>query len=257
MLVGDVVGRTGRAALNKYAPQLKKEHGLDIVIVNGENAAGGKGLTRKALDELYHGGADIVTSGNHIWDKKEVMEFIDREPFLLRPANYPGEAPGHGYCVYPLKAKNIGVMNLSGRTFMNTLDCPFQKAEEILCELKKSSDIILLDFHAEATSEKIALGMYLDGRVQGVFGTHTHVPTADAQILPHGTAYVTDLGMVGAKNSVLGIKSELIIQKFLTARPVQFDVAGGAAVFHAVIVTFDDITNAACDIERVIITEKE
>ena len=257
MLTGDVVGRTGRAAWQKYAPQLRKEHGLDVVIVNGENAAGGKGLTQSALDELYRGGADVITSGNHIWDKKEVMEFIDREPFLLRPANYPGDTPGHGYCVYPFKAKNIGVINLSGRTFMDVLDCPFQTVETILAELEKECDIILLDFHAETTSEKVAMGHYLDGRVQGVFGTHTHVPTADARILPEGTAYVTDLGMVGARDSVLGVKTELIVQKFLTGRPVRFDVATGPAVFNAVIVTFDDRTDKATAIERVLITEEE
>lgn len=257
MLTGDVVGRTGRTAWQKYAPQLRKEHGLDIIIVNGENAAGGKGLTQPALDELYRGGADVITSGNHIWDKKEIMEFIDREPFLLRPANYPWDAPGHGYCVYPFKAKNIGVINLSGRTFMEALDCPFQTIETVLAELEKNCDVILLDFHAEATSEKVAMGYYLDGRVQGVFGTHTHVPTADARILPGGTAYVTDLGMVGARDSVLGVKTELIVQKFLTGRPVRFDVATGPAVFNAVIVTFDDRTDRATAIERILITEEE
>lgn len=254
MMVGDVIGRVGRRSLKQYMPLLKKKYAVDVVIVNGENAAGGKGLTEETLQELYGSGADIVTSGNHIWDKKEVLEFIDREPFLLRPANYPGDAPGHGWCVYPYKATNIGVINLSGRTFMDLIDCPFQKADEILPELKKSTDLILLDFHAEATSEKIAMGWYLDGRVQGVFGTHTHVQTADERILPCGTAYITDVGMVGPYDSVIGVEIESVLQKFTTARPVRFEVAGGATVFSAVIVQFDEHTNMAKSIERILLT---
>ena len=157
MLVGDVIGHAGRRAFRKITPKLREEKGIDVVIVNGENSAGGKGFTRKSLDELYRGGADIVTSGNHVWDKKDVLEFIDREPFLIRPANYPEGTPGRGWCSYPFKAKNIGVMNLSGRAFMPPLDCPFQKVEDLLHEMKEECDIIFLDFHAETTSEKIAM----------------------------------------------------------------------------------------------------
>ena len=197
MLTGDVIGRPGRKTFQDYTAKLRREKNVDVVIVNGENSAGGKGITRKSLDALYHGGADIVTAGNHVWDKKDVLEFIDQEPFLIRPANYPEGTPGKGWCVYPFKAKNIGVINLSGRAFMPALDCPFQKIEDILYEMRDECDIIFLDFHAETTSEKMAMGWYLDGRVNGVVGTHTHIQTADARVLPEGTAYITDLGMVG------------------------------------------------------------
>ena len=255
-MVGDVIGRPGRAAFAKYTAQLRKEKKIDIVIVNGENSAGGKGVTRTSLDELLHAGADIVTSGNHIWDKKDVLEFIDQEPFLIRPANYPDGTPGKGWCVYPWRAKNIGVMNLSGRAFMPPMDCPFQKVEDILNELKKECDIILLDFHAETTSEKMAMGWYLDGRVNAVVGTHTHIQTADERILPNGTAYITDLGMVGPWDSVLGVKTDIIIQKFTTGMPVRFDLAAGPNVYSAVILDIDETSNKTVGIERILIKEE-
>ncbi len=256
MLTGDVVGKPGRKAFQKYTAQLKAEKHIDMVIVNGENSAGGKGYTRKSLDGLYHGGADVITSGNHVWDKKDVFEFIDQEPFLIRPANYPEGAPGKGYCIYPFKAKNIGVVNLSGRALMPALDCPFQKIEEILRELKKECDIILLDFHAETTSEKMAMGWYLDGRVNAVVGTHTHIQTSDERILPQGTAYITDLGMVGPWNSVLGVKTEIILQKFTTAMPCRFDLEeSGPMVYSALIVDIDDSTNRTTGVERILIKE--
>ena len=255
MLVGDVVGRPGRKAFQEYTPKLRSEKAIDIVVANGENSADGKGITRTTLDALFHGGADIVTSGNHIWDKKDVFNFIDREPFLVRPANYPGNAPGRGCCIYPFRAKNIGVMNLSGRVFMPALDCPFQKAEELLQELKGACDVLLLDFHAEATSEKMAMGWYLDGRVNAVVGTHTHIQTADARILPSGTAYITDLGMVGPWNSVIGAKSDIIVNRFLTARPAKFEPADGPCVYSAAIVEIDDATNRTMGIERLLIQE--
>lgn len=253
MLTGDVVGRPGRRAFQKYTPKLRQERQIDVVVVNGENSAGGKGITRKSLDELYHGGADIVTSGNHVWDKKDVLEFIDREPFLVRPANYPEGAPGKGSCIYPFRSKNIGVMNLSGRTFMPVLDCPFQKAEELLRELTPVCDVLILDFHAEATSEKMAMGWYLDGRVNCIVGTHTHIQTADERILPGGTAYITDLGMVGAWNSVLGVCTDIVIDKFTKALPVRFDLANGPNVYSAVILEIDDVSNKTTAIERVLI----
>lgn len=257
MLTGDVVGRPGRRAFREYTPRLRREKGIDVVIVNGENAARGKGLTHNALDELYSGGADIVTSGNHIWDKKDVLEFIDTEPFLIRPANYPEGAPGKGFCIYPFKAKNIGVLNLSGRTFMPPMDCPFQKVDGLLRKLAPECDILLLDFHAEATSEKVAMGWYLDGRVNAVVGTHTHVQTADERLLPHGTAYLTDLGMVGPWNSVLGVEVDKIIYKFTAGMPVRFEPAEGSCVYSAAIVDIDDKTNRTAGIERVFFTEKE
>ena len=256
MLTGDVVGRPGRRAFRKYTSKLREEKKIDIVIVNGENSAGGKGFTRKSLDELYHAGADIITSGNHVWDKKDVLEFIDQEPFLIRPANYPEGVPGKGWCIYPFKAWNIGVFNLSGRAFMPDMDCPFQKAEEILREIRSECDVLFLDFHAETTSEKMAMGWYLDGRVNGVVGTHTHIQTADARILSGGTAYITDLGMVGPWNSVLGVKSEIIIRKFTTAMPCRFDLEeDGPCVYSAVIVDIDNQTKKTTGIERILITE--
>lgn len=255
MLTGDVVGRPGRRAFREYTPKLRKEKGIDLVIVNGENSAGGRGITHSSLNELYSGGADVVTSGNHIWDKKEVLEFIDTEPFLLRPANYPEDTPGRGACVYPFKAKNIGVMNLSGRAFMQSLDCPFRKADMLLRELARECDIIFLDFHAETTSEKMAMGWYLDGRVNGVVGTHTHIQTADARILPQGTAYITDLGMVGPWNSVLGVETDKILEKFLTGMPARFDLASGPNAYSAVLIEIDDRTNKTLGIERILLTD--
>jgi len=256
MLVGDVIGRPGRRAFRKYVQQLRKEKGIDVVIANGENSAAGKGLTRTSLDELYSGGADIVTTGNHVWDKKDVLEFIDSEPFLIRPANYPEGAPGKGYCLYPFKAKTIGVMNLSGRSFMPALDCPFQKVDELLKEMQDQCDIIFLDFHAETTSEKMAMGWYLDGRVNGVVGTHTHIQTSDARVLPQGTAYITDLGMVGPWNSVLGVQTDKIIYKFITGLPVRFEVEEqGPQVFSAIIVEIDDKTNKTLGIESILLTD--
>lgn len=255
LIVGDVVGRPGRKAFSRYTKDLKKEYGVDVVIVNGENSAGGKGISRKSLDELYSAGGDIVTSGNHIWDNREVNSFIDQEPYLVRPGNYPEGAPGKGWCLYPFKAKNIAVVNLSGRAFMPDMDCPFQKIEDILREIGDQADIIVLDFHAETTSEKMAMGFYLDSRVQAVVGTHTHIQTADARILPQGTAYITDLGMVGPWNSVLGVKSDIIIRKFTTCLPARFELADGPAVYSAVVVEIDDVSNRAVGIERILLTE--
>ncbi len=256
LIVGDVVGRPGRKAFGKYTKELRQKHNIDIVIVNGENSAGGKGVSRKSLDELYAAGADIVTSGNHIWDNREVQGLIDDEPYLVRPANYPEGAPGKGWCLYPFKAKNIAVINLSGRAFMPDMDCPFQKIDDILSEIGEQADIKILDFHAETTSEKMAMGFYLDGRVQVVVGTHTHIQTADERLLPNSTAYITDLGMVGPWNSVLGVKSDIIIKKFTSCMPVRFDLADGPAVYSAVIVEIDDATNKAVAVERLLIKEE-
>lgn len=255
LLVGDVVGSTGRKAFNKYTREIRESRGIDLVIANGENSAGGKGISRKSLDELYRGGADVITSGNHIWDNREVYGFIDQEPYLVRPANYPEGAPGKGWCIYPHRKANVAIINMSGRAFMPDMDCPFQKIEDILSEIGKEADICLLDFHAETTSEKMAMGFYLDGRVQAVVGTHTHIQTSDARILPKGTAYITDLGMVGPWNSVLGVKPEIIIKKFITCMPARFDVADGPAVYSALVVDIDLQTKKAVAVERILITE--
>ena len=251
LAVGDVVGRSGRKAFCKYTPKLKSERNIDVVIVNGENAAHGRGLTYNTFMELLSGGADIVTSGNHIWDNRDVMKIIDQEPYLIRPANYPEGTPGKGFCIYPHRAKNIGIINLSGRTFMPAIDCPFVKAVEIVKALQKECDIILLDFHAEATSEKLAMGFYLDGKITAMWGTHTHVQTADARILSNGTAYITDLGMVGAIDSILGVKTEPVIEKFLTAMPVKFDVAEGECIYCGIILDIDNHSNKVTNIERI------
>ena len=250
MLVGDVIGHSGRRAFCKITPKLRKEKAIDVVIVNGENSAGGKGFTCKSLDELYRGGADVITSGNHVWDKRDVLEFIDQEPFLIRPANYPEGTPGKGWCSYPFKAKNIGVMNLSGRAFMPPLDCPFQKVEELLHEMQDECDIIFLDFHAETTSEKIAMGWYLDGRVNGVVGTHTHVQTADETVLPKGTGYITDVGMTGPINSVLGVRAELVIKKQISKMPVRFDFADGPCKLDCILFDIDEKTGLTRSTER-------
>ena len=255
LITGDVVGRTGRRAFDRYTRELKQSRGIDLVIVNGENSAGGKGISRKSLDELYRGGADIVTSGNHIWDNREVYGFIDDEPYLVRPANYPEGAPGKGWCIYPFRSANVAVINLSGRAFMPEMDCPFQKIEDILAEIGDQADIFILDFHAETTSEKMAMGCYLDGRVQAVVGTHTHVQTADARILPQGTAYITDLGMCGPWDSVLGVKPEIIIKKFTTCMPVRFELAEGPAVYSALLVEIDDASKKAVKVERILLNE--
>lgn len=255
LIVGDVVGRTGRRAFERYTRELKRGRDIDLVIVNGENSAGGRGISRKSLDELYRGGADIVTSGNHIWDNREVYGFIDQEPYLLRPANYPEGAPGRGWCIYPFRNVNVAVINLSGRVFMPEMDCPFQKIEDILSEIGTQADIFILDFHAEATSEKMAMGFYLDGRVQAVVGTHTHIQTGDARILPKGTAYITDLGMVGPWLSVLGVKPEIIIRKFTSCMPARFELAEGAAVYSALLVEIDSSSGKATGVERILMNE--
>lgn len=257
LMVGDVVGRTGRYFFMEQTPELKLTKNIDMVVVNGENAAHGKGLTPNIFNELIRGGADVITTGNHIWDNPKVMEIIDTEPFLLRPANYPEDTPGKGFCIYPVGKKKVGVINLSGRTYMPPIDCPFRLGEKILKFIKKDCDIILVDFHAEATSEKLAFAHYFDGQITAVVGTHTHIQTADAKILPNGTAYITDLGMVGANNSILGMEIEPVIKRFMTGRPSKFEVAEGAAIYCAVLIDINNKTNKPTRIERLFIKERK
>ena len=257
LMVGDIFGRAGRKFFCERTKELKRQKNIDVVVVNGENVAHGKSLTEATFNEILSGGADIVTTGNHIWDRKDIVPLLEREPFLIRPANFPENSPGKGYCIYPHRAKNIGVINLLGRVFMQPVDCPFTRAEEILKILKRECDIILVDFHAEATSEKISMGYFLDGRVTAVVGTHTHTQTADNRILPKGTAYMTDLGMVGPLNSVIGIKIEPVIEKFISCRPVKFEVAEDPPnIYCAAIIDIDDKTNMATSIERIQIHEE-
>ena len=256
LMVGDVFGRAGRRAFAEHTAKIRSEKNIDLVVVNGENAAHGKGLTLPTFNALLSGGADIVTTGNHIWDKKDVLAFIDREPFLIRPANYPANTPGKGFCVYPYKAKNVGVINLQGRVFMPPLDCPFTRAEEVLKELRRECDIILVDFHAEATSEKMAMAYFLDGKVNAVVGTHTHVQTADERILPRGTAFITDLGIVGPINSIIGVNPDSVVEQFLTCRLAKFEPAEGECIYCGLIIDIDDRTNRTLSVERVQITEE-
>ena len=256
LMVGDVVGRPGRYFFMEQTPELRAKYKIDMVVVNGENAAHGKGLTPNIFDELIRGGADVVTTGNHIWDNPKVLEIIDTEPFLIRPANYPEDTPGKGFCIFPVGKKKIGVINMTGRIFMQPpLDDPFRLAEKILNFMEKDCDLILIDFHAEATSEKLAFANYFDGRVTAVVGTHTHVQTADEKILPKGTAYISDLGMVGAENSILGMAVEPVIKRFLTGRPSRFEVAEGTAIYCAVLIHIDEKNNKPTKIERIFIRE--
>jgi len=251
LFIGDIVGKPGRRAVKVLLPGIVGNHGVDLVIANCENAAGGFGVTRKVVDELYSNEIDILTSGNHIWDKKDVEEFIDGYETLLRPANYPTGTPGRGSVVVQTASGiSLGVLNLEGRVFMKPLDCPFRIAEREIAALKEKTDIVIVDMHAEATSEKEALGWFLDGRVSAVVGTHTHVQTADERVLPRGTAYITDAGMTGPCDSVLGIKKEVALERFLTLLPNRYDVAKGDVRLQGVLIEIDDTTGRGLSIER-------
>jgi hypothetical protein len=231
-MIGDIVGRPGRQAVWSLLPGLHSELGLDMVIANGENAAGGKGLTPQTAEELLDSGIEVVTSGNHIWARKEIIPYLDSELPILRPLNYSPYAPGRGYVI----KNGILILNLVGRTFMGHADCPFRTIDRLLEEIENKPSIIIVDFHAEATSEKNAMGCYLDGRVSALVGTHTHVGTADARILPRGTAFITDIGMVGPINSVIGDDSEAVVQSFLTQMPHRLTVAKGRTLFNSVLI---------------------
>ncbi len=236
LFIGDIVGKPGRLAVRELLPEIIEERGIDFVIANCENAAAGFGVTAEIVQELYRANIDVLTSGNHIWDKKEVMGFIDHFETLLRPANYPEGAPGHGSVLtHASDGTPVGVINLQGRIFMSPIDCPFRTADREIEKLKKAK-IIIVDMHAEASSEKIALGWYLEGRVSAVFGTHTHVQTADERILPGGTACITDVGMTGPLESVIGMQKDAIVQRFLLQIPNKFDVAKGDVRLQGVIV---------------------
>ena len=251
LFIGDIVGKPGRKAVQTLLPGIVGNHGVDMVIANCENAAGGFGVTRKVLDELYESEIDVMTSGNHIWDKKDIDDLIDDYETLLRPANYPAGTPGRGSVIVQTSSGiSLGVLNLEGRVFMKPLDCPFRVAEREIDALKEKTDIILVDIHAEATSEKEALGWFLDGRVSAVVGTHTHVQTADERVLPGGTAYITDAGMTGSFDSVLGIKKEVALDRFLTLLPNRYDVAKGDVRMQGVLIDIDNTTGKSLSIER-------
>jgi len=247
LVIGDIIGRPGRHALYKFLPGLRQQYGIDMVIANAENAAGGFGLTAATAEELFDAGADVLTSGNHIWAQKEIIPMLDTEIPILRPLNYPPGVPGRGY----ITIGQTMVVNLIGRTFMSNFDCPFRAMDKLLAELEHKPPIIIVDFHAEATSEKVALGWYLDGRVSAVLGTHTHVGTIDTRLLPHGTAYVTDIGMTGPLDSVIGDDIDAVTQRFLTMMPHRLSVGKGKPVLNAVMVQVDEDTGRATDIERI------
>lgn len=250
LIIGDIVGRTGRLAIRELLPEIQGKYRVDLIIANGENAAGGNGITADTAEELFDYGIDVLTMGNHVWDKKDSLGFIDKEERIFRPANYPSGAPGRGYGVYRNRnGLKVGIVNLSGRVFLPPLECPFNLMKSIIFELKKEVSVVVVDFHAEATSEKVAFGWFLDGRVSVVFGTHTHVQTADARILPQGTAYITDVGMTGPRDSVLGIRIETVVNKFLTQMPVRFEVASGVMQLNGIVVDVNPETGRASMIE--------
>src|SRR5881398_411811 len=250
LMVGDVYGEPGRGAITKLLPRLRQEHAIDCCVVNVENAAGGFGVTPPIARQILAAGADVMTSGNHIWDKKEVVAYIVKENLLLRPANFPAGTPGVGHVTVKAGPHRVAVLNLMGRVFMTPIDCPFRKADEIVPELQKDTSIILVDMHCEATSESQAMGWSLDGRVSAVVGTHRHVQSADERVLPGGTAYITDLGMTGPTEGVIGVDRDIILQRFLTQMPVRFEPARGPAALHGVVIVIEPETGRASDIRR-------
>ena len=255
LFIGDVIGRPGRKALAKHLPSLKQKFSPDVIIINAENAAGGIGITEKICQELL-GYADVLTSGNHIWDKKEALPLLESEPRLLRPANYPPVNPGKGTYVLDKGKHRVGVLNLQGRVFMEPIDCPFRIAYREIESLRNTTPIIIVDFHAEATSEKQAMGWYLDGKVSAVIGTHTHIPTADERLLPQGTAYITDIGMVGGYNSVIGIRRDQALDRFLTSRPQRFEPGKDGMILSSVCVEIDSLTGKALNIRKEILVDE-
>ncbi len=252
LFIGDIVGQPGRRAVTELVPKLRQEHGLHVVVANGENSAGGSGITPGTADEIFNAGVDIITSGDHLWDQKEVIELLDNEPRFVRPLNYPAETPGQGSTLFnPPDMPSIGIINLQGRTFMQALENPFHSAVEEVEKLRRRTKLILIDFHAEATSEKIALARMLDGTVSAVLGTHTHVQTADEQIFPGGTAFLCDAGFTGPHESVIGRQIEPIVRRFLTNMPQKFEVAKGRILLQGAIVDIDEISGQARRIERI------
>ncbi len=250
--MGDIVGQPGRDITEKVLPGLRRKEKIDLVIANGENAAGGSGLTPRIADELLGNGVDVLTSGDHIWKRREIYDYLDTTEHLVRPANYPENSPGRGSTLVETgDGIKIGVINLIGRVFMEAVDCPFTIAVKEADRLRKATPVIFVDIHAEATSEKVAMGWYLDGVVSAVIGTHTHIQTADEKILPKGTAYITDCGMTGPYDSVIGRKKEQVLTRFLTQLPTRFEMASEGVEMHGVIVEVDEKTGKAQGISRI------
>jgi metallophosphoesterase (TIGR00282 family) len=251
LVIGDVLSKTGRQALSSGLPRLKEKLGVDFCTANVENGAGMFGVTRKVVDEISGSGVDVMTSGNHIWDKREGISLLDERPDILRPANYPPGVPGRGWKVFEAGGIRICVINLQGRTYMPDIDCPFRTADRVLSEVDPGVRIRVVDFHAEATSEKLALAYYLDGRVSVLAGSHTHVPTADERIFPGGMAYQTDVGMAGPFNSVIGVRPEQVIERFLKGINVRFQVGGDTPVIQGMLVDVNESTGMASNVERI------
>lgn len=252
LCLGDIIGVTGRYALKHYLNSIKKEHNIDFVIANGENSANGIGITRDAAAEIFNAGVDVITTGNHVWNNKDVFALIPTEHKVLRPYNYPSQSPGLGYYIYEHLDTKIGVINLMGRTFMDPLDCPFHKAGIAIKHIKERTNVIFIDFHAEATAEKQAFAYYLDGQVSCIFGTHTHVQTADEKILiSNHTSYITDIGMCGSYESVIGMKKEVAIARFVTKIPHRFEVETICPMINGIVVEVDDQSGKALSVKRV------
>ena len=254
LCIGDIVGLPGRDAVMKLLPSMKKEFAVDFVIANAENSSGGRGVTEKIAEALFESGCDALTLGDHVWDKLEVKEYLNnKSKNIIRPANFPSEAPGRGWCIVKTAHdKKVAVINLIGRVFMkHNVDCPFKMLKNILAEVHKQTSIIIVDMHAETTSEKVAMGHFANGEVSAVFGTHTHIQTADEKILSKGTAYITDLGMSGPYDSVIGQNKDFIIQRFLTTVPMKFEVATDDVKICGVLITVDEKTGKASDIQRI------
>ena len=258
LFIGDIFASPGRRVVAENLSDIISREKIDLAIANAENAAGGFGITPMIAEELFAIGVDVLTTGNHIWDKREIADYLDRQPRLLRPANYPGNSPGSGLHVG--RGRNgveVAVLNLQGRTHMLPIDDPFRKADDLINSLEPSVKVRLVDFHAEITSEKMALGFYLDGRVSAVLGTHTHIPTADTRILPQGTAYQTDVGMTGPYDSIIGVEKDLVLRRFLTGIPVRMEAARGKVELHSVILEVDESTGKAVSIRRHVVERGE
>ncbi len=252
LFIGDTVARAGRSILHQHLKSIQNEFAIDLTILNCENAAAGIGVTPKIADQLFDWGVDVLTSGNHIWDKKEILPYLDSNPRILRPANYPEGNPGRGIAVLTVaNGEKAAVINIQGRVFMPTIDDPFRVIESILSEIPSDVSVIIVDMHGEATAEKVAMGWYLDGKVSAVLGTHTHIPTADETILPAGTAYQTDVGMTGPFQSVIGVMTDRVLKRFLSQMPVKFEPASQDARLNAAVVDVDSETGKARSIERI------
>jgi len=251
LFIGDIVGNPGRRAVKEMIGLIKREEKYDFCIANAENAAGGSGITYVVAQELYKAGVDVITLGNHAWSKREVFNFIDSDQRIVRPVNFPKGIPGKGSTIFEGNTGKIGVVNVMGRIYMDSIDCPFSSVEKEIEYLKNYVKVIVVDMHAEATSEKCALAWYLDGRVSCVLGTHTHVQTADERILPCGTAFISDVGMTGPYDGILGVNRDIIIEKFLTHLPTRFEIAKGRIQFNAVLLEIDEVTGKALSIKRI------